>query len=451
MFNNLRIKNFRCIKDSKNLKLSNLNIIVGPNNSGKSSIFYPILLLKQTLEDKDLRAALVTSGPYLDLGSYLDLINANDSEKILEIDFELNKLSFQEFHILEDLESSDELVKQCNRFQIRFKFNIKKNIIYVSSFNISNPKTKKFYAGNYINGKWVLNGLPKEIIPHIGPSFEHFIPTFHPRGKKPAENIIKKVVSLFLSSGTIFYMMRNIFEQVLYVGPVRQMIPRYGFLGTQYYSELSPTGQNLMKVLSSSIKLYRKPKKSMLAELNYWLDKRFHTLKNIRISNIDPGKTIMSILADDPLGNKNINLASMGSGLSQLVPVIVQTVLTPENGCIIIEQPEIHLHPAAQASLGDLFVEYAKNNRQIIVETHSEHLLLRVRRRVAEGKISPNLISIFFVDKSKNEVRIRKLNLRNDGHFKRWPAGFFEEKYHDAMALAIEGHKRKASQNNNVL
>jgi len=127
----------------------------------------------------------------------------------------------------------------------------------------------------------------------------------------------------------------------------------------------------------------------------------------------------------------------MGSGLSQLVPVIVQTIITPKTGCVLIEQPEIHLHPAAQAVLGDLFVKYAKNNKQIIVETHSEHLLLRVRRRVAEGKISPDLVSIFFVDKSKNETRIRKLNLKKDGHFKSWPAGFFEGGYRDAVALAM--------------
>lgn len=444
MFNVLRIKNFRSIKDSKDLKLSNLNIIVGPNNSGKSSILYSILLLKQTLEDKDWNAALVTSGPYLDLGSYLDLINANDPEKSLEINLELNKSLLQKIERYSILKPLDNLMKKCNRYQIKFKFDKNKNNIYVSAFNISNSKSGEFYAGEYINEEWVLSGFPKEILPHMITIFTHFLPRFRSFGKRPKrdEKVSNKVVALLNTSIAVSLVFEEIFEQILYVGPVRQMIPRYGFLGTQYYSELNPSGQNLMKVLST-LKFYGRTKTSILTELNYWLDKKFHALKNIRITNIDPSETVISIYGDDPLGNKNINLALMGSGLSQLVPVIVQTVITPERGCIVIEQPEIHLHPAAQAVLGDLFVRYAKN-KQIIVETHSEHLVLRVRRRVAEGKISPDLVSIFFVDKSKNETRIRKLDLQKDGNFRRWPAGFFEEGYREAMALAMAKPKVKS-------
>ncbi|MFC1605222.1 DUF3696 domain-containing protein, partial [Planctomycetota bacterium] len=114
----------------------------------------------------------------------------------------------------------------------------------------------------------------------------------------------------------------------------------------------------------------------------------------------------------------------------------VQTVLTPKNGCLIVEQPEIHLHPAAQANLADLFVHYANEGKQLVVETHSEHLLLRVRRRIAEGKISPDKVRIFLVEKSGTSTRIRCLKLEKNGHFQRWPKGFFEEGYKEAMAIA---------------
>lgn len=437
MLDSLRIKNFRSIKDSKDLKLSNLNIFVGPNNAGKSSILYSILLLKQTLEDKDQRAVLVTSSPHLDLGSYIDIINANDPEKSLEINLEFNKSLFQKAPYLEAIKPLDDLLKRCNKYKITFKFSKEKNIIFVSSFNISNSKTKEFYGGEYVNEKWILSGFPKEILPHITVRFGHFLPIFRPFGKKPAdEKIVNKILGLLFTGGALLSTLAIFSERILYVGPVRQLIPRYGFLGRQYYSELSPYGENLMKVLISS-KLRRRAKKTILEELNFWLDKKFNLLKNIQIEEVDKGKTVISIIADDPKGEKNINLASMGSGISQLVPVIVQTILTPKKGCIVIEQPEIHLHPAAQAALGELFIKYAKNDKQLIVETHSEHLLLRIRRRIAEGKISPDLVSIFFVDKRKNETRIRKLDLQKDGHFKKWPTGFFEEGYHEAMALAV--------------
>jgi predicted ATPase len=145
---------------------------------------------------------------------------------------------------------------------------------------------------------------------------------------------------------------------------------------------------------------------------------------------------VKAIIADDPSGIKDINLAFMGSGLSQLVPVIVQSVLTSEKGCLLVEQPEIHLHPAAQANLGDLFVYYAKRGRQFIIETHSEHLVLRIRRLIAEKKIDANLVRIFLVEKRSGESRIRNLRLKGNGHFENWPRGFFGEAYREAKAIA---------------
>jgi predicted ATPase len=170
--------------------------------------------------------------------------------------------------------------------------------------------------------------------------------------------------------------------------------------------------------------------------LDYWLDRKFKILKNVKIVDIDKECTVKALIADDPRGNKSINLAAMGSGLSQLVPVVVQTILTPPQGCLLVEQPEIHLHPAAQADLADLFIKCAKDKRQIIIETHSEHLLLRVRRRIAEGKISPDLVRIFFVEKRRGETKVDTISLQKNGHFEHWPRGFFEEGYKEAMAIA---------------
>jgi predicted ATPase len=131
----------------------------------------------------------------------------------------------------------------------------------------------------------------------------------------------------------------------------------------------------------------------------------------------------------------------MGCGISQLVPVIVHTVLTPESGCLLVEQPEIHLHPSAQADLADLFIENAKFKRQFFVETHSEHFVLRLRRRIAEGRIKPERVKIFFVEKIGGITRVRSLNLKSDGHFVEWPKGFFEEGYKEALAIAEAGYK----------
>jgi predicted ATPase len=230
-------------------------------------------------------------------------------------------------------------------------------------------------------------------------------------------------------------MLEEIFNEILYVGPIREKIPRYDILGTTTYCELGPSGQNLMRVLSDLGKRGLS-RRAVIKELNYWLEKKFGILKNVRIQNVDRTGNVKAILADDMRGEKKINLASMGSGLSQIVPVIVQTVLTRKRRCVIVEQPEIHLHPAAQADLGDLFVEYAKEDRQLIIETHSEHLILRIRRRIAEKKIAPELVKIFLVEKEDGATKVKPLTFKGNGHFLDWPRGFFEEGYKEAMALA---------------
>ena len=91
MFEMLRIKNFRSIRDSGPITLSKLNVLVGCNNSGKSLILAVLLLLKQTLLDKDPNSVLVTSGPLVDLGSYLDIVPAPADKCALEVEFRLTR------------------------------------------------------------------------------------------------------------------------------------------------------------------------------------------------------------------------------------------------------------------------------------------------------------------------------------------------------------------------
>ncbi len=435
MIQKLRIKNFRSIKDSKDMVFSNLNVIVGPNNSGKSSLLYSVLLLKQTLLDDDPRSSLVTTGPHIDLGSYLDIIRGHDSEEKLEVQFSL-KTTASAFIPFGGVRLSFAEMAPFTECRVVLRFNKEKNTVDVSSFELSDANNKISFKGSPDENQWTHKGISTELAAHLGVDFEHFLPVIGARGNQPKNKEIRnQCVEEFLNSRMRIRAITDWFDGVRYIGPIRERIPRYGVLGTMPFSGLGPSGQNLMRVLSEAIKI-SPSKRSLIQELNHWLDKKFKILKNVRIIDIDQEKTIKSLVADDPRGKRDINLAATGSGLSQIVPVIVQTVLTPKNRTIIIEQPEIHLHPKAQADLGDLFVEYSKKGRQIIVETHSEHLLLRIRRRIAEKKLPPELVKIFFVNQRAGETKVRALNLQDNGHFTKWPRGFFEESYNEAMAIA---------------
>ena len=130
----------------------------------------------------------------------------------------------------------------------------------------------------------------------------------------------------------------------------------------------------------------------------------------------------------------------VGIGVSQVLPVLVGAYASQDK-IIAIEQPEIHLHPALQADLGDVFIESAlgSNKNSFLIETHSEHLILRILRRIretTEGElqegvipIRPDRVSVLYVQPGKEGAEIIHIPVTEDGEFGRpWPQGFFAER-----------------------
>ena len=117
-------------------------------------------------------------------------------------------------------------------------------------------------------------------------------------------------------------------------------------------------------------------------------------------------------------GSSEVNLTDVGFGLSQLFPVIVECFYVPRNSTIIFEQPEIHLHPSVQAGLADLFIETIQareegedRNIQLLVESHSEHFLRRLQRRIAEEQLSQDDVAIYFCEPGPQGSSIRELDV----------------------------------------
>jgi predicted ATPase len=142
---------------------------------------------------------------------------------------------------------------------------------------------------------------------------------------------------------------------------------------------------------------------------------------------------------DDTL---SVNLADAGTGVAQELPIFVQRVvdiLDPPRRPVleIIEQPELHLHPAAHAALADLYLNAAERTGvRFLIETHSETLLLRLRRRIAEGAYPPDTVAIYFVDHRDGAATARRIRIDADGQLDYWPAGVFSEDYEETQALA---------------
>jgi len=145
------------------------------------------------------------------------------------------------------------------------------------------------------------------------------------------------------------------------------------------------------------------------------------------------GGGLYNLALKDPHVDIWANLADVGFGVSQALPVVVQSVYAPDNSILLIEQPEIHLHPRAQVAMADVLIA-ASGSKTLVVETHSEHVLARIRRRIAERKIAPSEIAMYYFCPTPKGTAVNKIELNELGQFEpeTWPPGFFQEDVEEA-------------------
>lgn len=156
-------------------------------------------------------------------------------------------------------------------------------------------------------------------------------------------------------------------------------------------------------------------------------------------------KTVRRLLLDTGAGSFVLP-SEVGAGVSQLIPVIVAAI-GGSGGLTLVEQPEIHVHPAVQVGLGDLLIEAATRGggrRTLLVETHSEHLILRLLRRIRETTeeereedapaFSKDKLRVVYVESNTQGVQVRQLRVDERGEFvDRWPKGFFAERMEELL------------------
>jgi AAA15 family ATPase/GTPase len=222
-----------------------------------------------------------------------------------------------------------------------------------------------------------------------------------------------------------------------YIGPIREFPSRF-------YSSSAMSNDYDIKGSNMPATLFDQPE--LLKIINDDLRKfnQKYYLKIAEFKSDEP--SLNEIIYTLQFINRNTgvwsNFTEVGFGFSQLLPIIT-TLRSSKDNLIMIEQPELHLHPAMQSELGDLFIssifdENRKIINSLIVETHSEHVMLRILRRIretTEGKntatppISPEDVSVLYVSPDDRGSQVTHIPITKDGDFdKDWPNGFFDER-----------------------
>jgi len=231
----------------------------------------------------------------------------------------------------------------------------------------------------------------------------------------------------------VSFIIKSFLSNCVHLGPVRQNPERIFFFGGIISPYVGANGKYTNEILVTNDELVKKVNKQ-LSNLNLGYQIQILTLAH---DSSDLQVSTIRLISDAGIDHA---ITDVGYGISQVLPVILQCMLS-KGETILIEQPELHLHPAQQAELGDLFINAALGEQKntFVVETHSEHLILRLLRRIretTEGRlpqgcqsVTPDQLSVLYVQPNEDGAKIIHLPVTEDGEFEiPWPDGFFAER-----------------------
>jgi predicted ATPase len=175
--------------------------------------------------------------------------------------------------------------------------------------------------------------------------------------------------------------------------------------------------------------------------------KRMNLIDSFQIERVAPNRRDYEIRLRKTHSSAEVLLPDVGFGVSQVLPVLVQCYYATEGSTLIIEQPELHLHPAAQSELADVLIDVVRNRgMQVIVESHSEHLLRRLQRRIAEGQFAAHDAALYFCEMDDGASKITPLEITEEGFIKNWPKDFFGDEMGELAAITAEAMKHRLRQ-----
>jgi predicted ATP-dependent endonuclease of OLD family len=264
-------------------------------------------------------------------------------------------------------------------------------------------------------------------------SVRNLLPTIYPlsavRSSEESYQKLRKMQNFIRS-------FREQLNEVEFLGPFRTNPQRLYMLTGESPKNVGRHGERALEILLQDEKRRGKAKKNLLPMLSQWM-KEAEIAKSVDTASISD--RYFELIIENYHTGEIENLADVGFGCSQVIPVLIAGFNVRENGIFIVEEPEIHLHPKAQAELGSLFYAMYKRGIQLFIETHSEHMLLRIQSHVARGDISAKDVNVFYIDpagKGKRKM-IYRIPIGEDGYFmEEWPKGFFPEKLREAKRLA---------------
>ncbi|MBE6283195.1 MAG: DUF3696 domain-containing protein [Mediterranea massiliensis] len=361
MITKLKIKNFKCFGEEREMQFARFNVLYGKNGRGKSTAMQSLLLLSQNIRKKNTLTNVSLKGELIDLGNYLDVVNRYSQSGLMT------------FGISTDMD--DELILSLGKSEVG------PTLLHLEDL----------WCGS------------KQLVSNVGTEMEDSWETKN----SEAMSGIKAL---------------EFFRQLRYVSANRRGPTNYEERQDDFLSDdIGINGERLINALAKKDQNFIN---ELQEALSYILSGATIGIKNDE--NSDNVELLLDSM-DDSLGFKPSNV---GYGYSCVLPIIFLVLSAKEGSTLMIENPEAHLYPGAQSRLVEWMVTMAiHNNLQIILETHSDHIINGLRIAVKKNKVGRNGVSILFLDRKSQRQSPDILTIRvdNNGTLNDNPTDFMDE------------------------
>ena len=455
MLTELRIQNFKAWRDTGPIRMAPLTVIFGANSAGKSSLGHLLLALKQTARLTDRRRALHLGDLQsdIDLGTFADCLYGHDLRA--KLGFTLGWKLPAPLTLRDPLAKQTAYTGETLRLQATLRAD-GRGLPTLESFRyeLRQGAEPRLTVDHKIDDsrKSVLDVQPLKLVHAPGRKW----------GLEPPEKFYRfsdVTLARYQNADALALLPLEVerqLEGVIYLGPLREPPRRTYHWAGDTVPDVGVRGEYAIAALLAATDAgrelnrgYKQRRQRFDVFIASWL-KDLGVINDFTVRQIAEGRKEYEVVVRTRARSPEVKLTDVGFGVSQVLPALVQAFYAPSHSTVWMEQPEIHLHPRVQAELADAFISAVQayedgkpRGVQIVIESHSEHFLLRLQRRVAEGLLKPEEVAIYFVCDAEEGAALEELKLDMLGEIENWPEGFFGDDLGEIAARTQAAIRRR--------
>ncbi len=456
MLNQLRIQNFKAWKDTGSIRLAPLTVLFGANSSGKSSLGQLLLALKQTAASADRSCALSTGNEtsLVELGTFVECLHKH--ERNAQLEFTLDWSLPEALEVRNPLDAAQVYAGSALRLRSALAANSQDQPVVASvhyELHAGHETVLSATLRRGAAGDVQLETAPYTLEPAAGCTGPLDPPESFYR-------VSERSLARYQNAGFLGELgdeVERVLGSISYLGPLREHPRRrYDWAGSTP-ANVGAKGELAIAAILAAEAAGRtlargaaRESQGFAAFLAKWLVD-LGVIESFEIQRSGNEGKDFAVKITTRGGLTQVGLADVGFGISQVLPALVQAFYAPPGSIVWMEQPEIHLHPQVQAELADVFLSAIgayengrPRNVQLIVETHSEHFLDRLQRRIAEQRVKPEDIAIHFARAGADGAVLEELLINEYGDISNWPENFFGDEMGDIAARTAAAAQRRA-------